>query len=313
MLRAAAEVDNFLSNECKSCLSVFSAGNIGRFGSIPSPSLAKNVITVGSTLSERSGSAWKRDIQQNGGDLLDMYVQDDPFMDHVAMLLAPFGAAFADDEYELIFINPEPSSCAVPDERLSGGRVALTSRAALSSAGCSVEEFAQEVGIAGGRAAIIALTLQCGVERFGSSNELPDNPASIVPTASISKRDGNVLRNALTQRRGKPMSVRIQRRSVEGEPWNKMIASFSARGPVAGGRLKPDIVAPGDSIISARAQTDCETSSLSGTSSSTPLVGGSAAIVRQYLREERSMNNATGELIKAILINGAVDVVCAQS
>ena len=44
------------------------------------------------------------------GNLLDLKVNDDPFLEHVAMMLAPFGAGFVEDDYELVAIDPVSSS-----------------------------------------------------------------------------------------------------------------------------------------------------------------------------------------------------------
>jgi subtilisin family serine protease len=116
------------------------------------------------------------------------------------------------------------------------------------------------------------------------------------------------------------------------------LADYSSRGPSADGRIKPDIVAPGHFIVAANADPsrigECDGSSrpnvqyslsagrggryVSGTSMSTPVVAGSAAIVRQYFEEgwcaeERCCGskgcgesiNPSGSLLKAILLNGA--------
>ena len=89
------------------------------------------------------------------------------------------------------------------------------------------------------------------------------------------------------------------------------MASFSSRGPTADGRMKPDIVIPGCSIYATA--YDKETTSVrstyyryaSGTSMASPLVAGCATVVRQYLIENRHVDDPNGSLIKAILIAGA--------
>ena len=70
------------------------------------------------------------------------------------------------------------------------------------------------------------------------------------------------------------------------------IAAFSSRGPTDDGRIKPDIVAPGTFIISTQASMgwyDWDTFStgdhyayMGGTSMATPMVAGSAVLVREY-------------------------------
>lgn len=107
------------------------------------------------------------------------------------------------------------------------------------------------------------------------------------------------------------------------------VASFSSQGSTLDGRIKPDIVAPGVQICSARADEaqypagpSCSSASHSsnnpmymsadGSSTSTPVVAGAAVLVRQFLREEKSVNSARSDLVKAILINGALDMGSAD-
>ena len=111
------------------------------------------------------------------------------------------------------------------------------------------------------------------------------------------------------------------------------LAAFSSRGPTAENRLKPDVVAPGTAILSARSRSkkfvdgvdytgvsgDDRYQYLSGTSMATPLVAGCCAVVREALlangyRDKTAAASAagnvnpTGALVKALLINGAVPI-----
>lgn len=80
------------------------------------------------------------------------------------------------------------------------------------------------------------------------------------------------------------------------------IADFSSRGPTADGRMKPDIMAPGKAVLSAGALPnqvgECDPNknpgangrsdgvvSMQGTSMATPVVSGTAAIIRQYFEQ----------------------------
>ncbi|CBN75410.1 subtilisin-like serine peptidase [Ectocarpus siliculosus] len=67
------------------------------------------------------------------------------------------------------------------------------------------------------------------------------------------------------------------------------VAFFSSQGPTLDGRIKPDVVAPGDQVASASSDgTDghsCRLLANMGTSASCPLVAGAAALVRQYFKD----------------------------
>ncbi|KAI4189445.1 MAG: hypothetical protein L6R41_001463 [Letrouitia leprolyta] len=97
------------------------------------------------------------------------------------------------------------------------------------------------------------------------------------------------------------------------------VAPFSSRGPTTQGRIKPDVMAPGTAILSAQSRAakpsslygkseDRNWSFNTGTSMATPLVAGCAAILRQSLIDTGSNSTPSAALIKAMLINGAVDV-----
>ncbi len=97
------------------------------------------------------------------------------------------------------------------------------------------------------------------------------------------------------------------------------MAAFSSRGPTLDGRYKPDIVAPGTNILSTR--SSLATGQLwgdyntyyrwsGGTSMSTPLTAGAAALMRQYLTA--GGETASAALIKAALINSATNISPGQ-
>ncbi|MFQ5341861.1 MAG: S8 family serine peptidase [Anaerolineae bacterium] len=105
------------------------------------------------------------------------------------------------------------------------------------------------------------------------------------------------------------------------------MAAFSSRGPTDDGRIKPDLVAPGTNIVSARShdpgfdpdseswgvyEENAEYVYNGGTSMATPLVAGAAALVRQWYVQRQGLPNPSSALIKAALINGAVDMAPGQ-
>lgn len=80
--------------------------------------------------------------------------------------------------------------------------------------------------------------------------------------------------------------------------------SFSGWGPVDGGRIKPDIVADGTSLLSTFVGGGYETAS--GTSMSTPLTSGAAALVYQRFEQVYSVA-PEASMLKAILLHSAQD------
>lgn len=62
---------------------------------------------------------------------------------------------------------------------------------------------------------------------------------------------------------------------------NGSIAGFSSRGPTADGRIKPEVVARGVETFCASAQGESDYTKLGGTSLSTPLIAGIAALIFQ--------------------------------
>lgn len=110
------------------------------------------------------------------------------------------------------------------------------------------------------------------------------------------------------------------------------MAAFSSRGPVDDGRIKPDVVAPGTWILSTYSNLyqqgydasanpqngafqydgwgfpyNADYKYMGGTSMSNPLTAGGAAVVKDYYNKAYGVN-ATAALVKATIINSAVDM-----
>jgi len=100
------------------------------------------------------------------------------------------------------------------------------------------------------------------------------------------------------------------------------LSDISAWGPTADGRIKPDVVFPGASIVSAGndktvATNNCGTRTMTGTSMTAPGVSGMALLTRQYFMDGWYPTGApvpangftpTAALLKGMLVNSAVAI-----
>ena len=96
------------------------------------------------------------------------------------------------------------------------------------------------------------------------------------------------------------------------------MADFSSRGPCEDGRIKPDVVAPGTWIASLQSESATDENAWlgidnyyqyqGGTSQAGPHASGAAAVFVQYYRQTRSNATPSPALVKAALINSAVDM-----
>jgi len=120
-----------------------------------------------------------------------------------------------------------------------------------------------------------------------------------------------------------------------GEPWGVEplksdrlsddevgVAAFSSRGPTRDGRLKPEIVAPGTNIVSVCSRLEGATNLwgnydenycyAGGTSMSTPLTAGGAAVVRQFLKQSMNQTAPSAALVKGLLMHTAANMFPGQ-
>ncbi|WP_347489352.1 S8 family serine peptidase [Desulfoscipio sp. XC116] len=89
-------------------------------------------------------------------------------------------------------------------------------------------------------------------------------------------------------------------------------AEFSSGGPTADGRIKPELLAPGTSIISACSSlvesnlpNREEYTRMQGTSMATAVAGGNAILLAEYFQRYTDFDEPSAALFKAVLINGA--------
>ena len=226
---------------------------------------------------------------------IDTFVANNPDM------LVLF-AASNDGRDGLYTISPEGSS----KNALTVGAAQTTNQGWLES--INFTNFTQTV--ANAQAALCAAGYpQCA--NFTSTQACCDLSASAC--AFMNRTDPNCYANACC-----PAALAA---TYAGNPTlygQANMATFSSRGFTKDGRIKPDVAAPGQRIISSNSQgtanavpcgaipQEQELVQKSGTSMATPVTAGNAAIVRQYLTEALDIVDPPASLMKAVLINSAV-------
>lgn len=90
----------------------------------------------------------------------------------------------------------------------------------------------------------------------------------------------------------------------------QLASNSSSSGPVKDGRLKPEIVALGEGIVSMRGNYTYNFPYYSswGTSMAAPAVAGGLGLLHERYKQLFSNANAPGDLMKALLLNGARDI-----
>ena len=159
-----------------------------------------------------------------------------------------------------------------------------------------------------------------------SVDQFVKDERSLLPVFSVGDWDGTGSSMVTTPSTAKNvLSVGVSTTGSGGTTPQGSVDTISREGSTMDGRIKPDVVAPGIEICSGRAEEArnpsgfaCGTGThangdplymtLSGTSQSASVAGGLAALTREYLREQVSIQSPSASLIKAALINGAEDL-----
>jgi len=127
----------------------------------------------------------------------------------------------------------------------------------------------------------------------GDGSRPPDcNPFDCIPTNGVAK-------NILTVGAAKKLV------GTYTGPADVEITSFSSLGPTDDGRIKPDIVAPGQAVFSASANSAGSYTTLSGTSMSSPATTGTLVLLQELHKNLNGGNLMKASTLKALAIHTA--------
>jgi hypothetical protein len=86
------------------------------------------------------------------------------------------------------------------------------------------------------------------------------------------------------------------------------LTAFSSFGPTDDGRIKPDLVTNGSSVLSLDDDSNTDTATISGTSMSAPGACGSALLLLDYFEDQLPGQGMLGSTVKALLLHTADDL-----
>jgi len=318
--RSAREVDewHFYHPEF---LAMIAAGNDGEFlssdgveSTVSTPATCKNALAVGATLS--MGVMDPPIDPVTNFEIVEPAEYSRRKFQLVSSLFSPVFEFDEDREIELV-MTTYPRLCGdltTQDMEEVKGKVVLVERG-----DCYFSEKVRRLVDGGALGAIIYNNEESGSGFFKMASSQIGQTMPI-PAAAVPMSTGRLLTEAVKSSKG---SAKIKFVSVSEKslPAYESIAEYSSFGPTMDGRVKPDVVAPGEEIKSATSvssENQCATERISGTSMATPLVSGIVAIVRQYLMGgyypagEKGMSEMgvtpSGALIKGVIINGASEL-----
>jgi subtilisin family serine protease len=162
---------------------------------------------------------------------------------------------------------------------------------------CNFTVKAANAAAAGARAIIVRNN---GNPTDGTDPIVMALDGATIPGVMIGFADGQALAGVATTDASSPVTVTLD---VAPDPTkDDQIATFSSRGPGHGGStFKPDLSAPGVSIVSTGVGTGTGAANLQGTSMSSPHVAGAAALLHQLHPRLKP------DAIKALLQNSTIN------
>ncbi|KAF7787548.1 hypothetical protein PRUB_a4655 [Pseudoalteromonas rubra] len=205
---------------------------------------------------------------------------------------------FTQDDAELVYPSENQNGCTIypgedePDaepvnpfaDMDFAGKAVLIDRGACA--------FTEKVLNAQEKGAVLVLIANNNND--GSPAPMGGSDASVtIPSVGINFEAGDALKNQLRDGAATYSVSGVLKATTGG------VSDFSSRGPSMDGLLKPEIAAPGSSILAAAPSTGDQLHRMSGTSMASPIVAGAVALMKEGRPELDAFE------IKAMLMNTA--------
>lgn len=117
-------------------------------------------------------------------------------------------------------------------------------------------------------------------------------------SGSITNKGGYDMLNSYTCAKNNIVVGAVNAVPIYSTPSDVVMSSFSCWGPTDDGRIKPDLVAKGVSVVSCMASSDTATGSMDGTSMASPGVAGTLILLQQHYK------NVNNQFMKAATLKG---------
>ncbi|XXQ38045.1 C5a peptidase [Plasmodiophora brassicae] len=306
-------------------LILFGAGNWGLTASRPSstigtPAIAKNALTVGSATSYAESF---RDAHVIPHAFLQVVEpQQRPGVTGLhSIIQATFGSDVLGLEPIPRPVCPaDPFDACTPLVNTNDTRSALVLVGASSGGGCNAVVKALHVQQAAGAAILIVASHEGNEPITGTGLDVE---SVTIPVLGIDRDLGRNLQSVVEL---SPVKVLVPAYDASLKEKRNLgyVSDFSSRGPTFDGRIKPDILAPGEYIMSAKSDMNLNSfqcdptqySSMKGTSMATPIAAGNVAQIRQYFVDgyypsgranpADAIRSPSAALLKAMAINSGV-------